>query len=86
MQKLVCSVIERVPNDWSTWRKVIDREKYKNFDGNKFPGKVEFCENVLENYSDKIQIVERIGSASADAEVYKIKFEDMEFALKLCRD
>ena len=84
MKKLICSLIERIPNDWSTWRKVIDREKYRNFNKERFPSNVEFCSN-LEN-SDNIQILEileRIGSASADAEVYKIRFEDMEFALKL---
>ena len=84
MKKLICSSIERIPNDWSTWRKVIDREKYRSFDKERFPSNVEFCSN-LEN-SDNIQILEileRIGSASADAEVYKIRFEDMEFALKL---
>ena len=78
MKKVICQVIEKVPNDWSTWRKVIDRHKYLTFDSRKFPDNLEFCEN-----SDKIQILERIGSASADAEVYKIRFEDMEFALKL---
>ena len=81
MKKVICQVIEKVPNDWGTWRKVIDRDKYLTFDKEKFPNNLEFCEN-LEN-SDKIQILERIGSASADAEVYKIRFEEMEFALKL---
>ena len=81
MKKVICQVIEKVPNDWSTWRKVIDRDKYFGFDGRKFPDNLEFCEN-LEN-SDKVQILERFGSASADAEVYKITFENMDFALKL---
>ena len=81
MKKVICQVIEKVPNDWSTWRKVIDRDKYLTFDKKTFPNNLEFCEN-LQN-SDKVQILKRIGSASADAEVYKIRFEDMEFALKL---
>ena len=81
MKKVICQVIEKVPNDWSTWRKVIDREKYLTFDKKTFPNNLEFCEN-LEN-SDKVQILERIGSASADAEVYKITFENMDFAFEI---
>ena len=83
MKKLICSSIERIPNDWSTWRKVIDREKYRNFNKERFPSNVEFCSNLENSDVNSIQILERIGSASADAEVYKIRFEDMEFALKL---
>mgnify|MGYP003651631552 FL=1 len=32
---------------------------------------------------EKIEIIDRIGSPSADAEVYRIKFNNVEFALKL---
>jgi hypothetical protein len=81
MKNVTCSVIEKVPNDWSIWRKVIDREKYLNYDKSKFPDEIEFCIEVLEN--DKFKLLERIGSSSADAEVYKIRVDDMEFALKL---
>ena len=83
MKKLICSSIERIPSDWSTWRKVIDREKYRNFDKDRFPSNVEFCSNLENSNVNNIQILQRIGSASADAEVYKVRFKDMEFALKL---
>lgn len=87
MKKVICRVIESVPKDWSVWGKVIDRDKYKNFDKSRFPDPIEFCDKILtknltEN-SQKIEILERIGSESAEGEVYRIKYGDMEFALKL---
>ena len=88
MKRITCSAIETVPNDWSTWRKVIDREKYKNFDREKFPDNIKICENLEEGVEgveevEKIRLIERIGSGSADAEVYKIRFGDLDFSMKL---
>ena len=76
MKKLICSSIERIPSDWSTWRKVIDREKYRSFNKERFPSNVEFCSNLENSDVNNIQILEileRIGSASADAEVLDLK-------------
>lgn len=85
MKNLVCLGIDQAPPDWSLWRKVINRDQYFNFDPNTFPTSVHFCNNVLnnKNLTDNIEILGRIGSPSADAEVYKIKFNNLEFAMKI---
>jgi hypothetical protein len=41
MKQIICSVIDRPPPDWGMWRKILDREKYKNFDKSPFPDKYE---------------------------------------------
>jgi hypothetical protein len=86
MKNIVCSIIDHPPTDWGIWRRVIDREKYVNFDKSNFPDNAYFCNSVLENLDnkfEKIEIIGRIGSQSAEAEVYRIKFQDMDFAMKL---
>ena len=84
MKKIICSVIQNPPSDWGVWRKVVDREKYLKFEG-EFPVNAYFCDSVLnaEPNFEKIEILGRIGSPSADAEVYRIKFMGIEFAMKL---
>ena len=83
--------IDTPPANWGLSRKVIDREKYINFLNsaqNAFPDNAYFCNYLLTDHDSAeehkpIQILGRIGSPSADGEVYRIKFRDMEFALKL---
>jgi len=84
MKQIICSVIEKPPPDWGFWRRIVDREKYINFD-KKFPDNAYFCNSVLNDKPnfEKIEIIGRIGSPSADAEVYRIKFNDMDFAMKI---
>jgi len=83
---IFCSLIDSPSSNWGFWRKVIDREKYINFDKRSFPDNAYFC-NVLKGRDkinfEKVEIFERIGSPSADAEVYRIKYKDVEFAMKI---
>lgn len=87
MKNIVCSVIDRPPPDWGFWRKTVDREKYINFDKNIFPDNAHFCDllNSKDDFKEQseIQIIGRIGSPSAAAEVYRIRFQDTDFAIKL---
>jgi hypothetical protein len=108
MKQITCSVIEKLPEDWNFWRKVIDREKYLNLDINSFPDTAQFCltlDDYIEPLESKfrkltthdnteithnarkthIEILQRIGSQSADGEVYNIRLQDieLEFAMKL---
>jgi hypothetical protein len=120
MKQITCSAIEKLPEDWNFWRKVIDREKYLNLDINSFPDTVRFCLTLdgaldlhLDDYIEpleskfrklstkdnteithnpcktNIEILQRIGSQSADGEVYNIRvrgigeIQELEFAMKL---
>lgn len=108
MKQITCSSIENLPQDWSFWRKVINREKYLNLDINSFPDTAQFClslDNYIEPLESKfrklstsnnqkvpnnlvktnIEILQRIGSQSADGEVYNIRVQELglEFAMKL---
>ncbi len=78
--KITCSAIETPPTDWGLWRRVIDRNGYINFKYN-FPNNAYFCNSVLD--FEKIKILGRIGSESADGEVYRIIFKETNFALKI---
>lgn len=97
MKLINCSVIESPSTDWSFWRKVIDRNKYKELDINTIPDSIDFC-NSLSSSNDsektvkKIKIIRRIGSPSADGEVYHVQInnitsqrdhQNIDFALKL---
>jgi len=85
MKNITCSIIDSPPKRWGFWRDVRKRKTYLNFNKSSFPDNAYFCDNVLDNIKnfEKIQIIERIGSPSADAEVYRIKFNNVEFAMKL---
>ena len=59
-----------LPTIWEKWNPdICDRDIYRNFN--------------KEIKLDKCDIVKRIGSDSADAEVYHIKYKNINFALKL---
>lgn len=83
--------IDTPPVDWGLSRKVIDREKYVDFlqdSNNAFPDNAYFCNKLLngsefDNQKDEIEILGRIGSPSADGEVYRIRYKNVEFALKI---
>ena len=85
MKQIKCNSIDKLPEDWEFWRKNIDREKYSNINEDIFPDVVTFCESPFfsseKNY--EIEIIRRIGSQSADGEVYCIKIQNIEFAMKL---
>ena len=60
----------KLPNIWNKWNpEICDRDIYLNFDRSKNP----FGSTIIS----------RIGSASADAEVYHIRFDGVDFALKI---
>lgn len=83
-KQIFCAIIKNPPPDWGFWRKVTDRQKYLNFDKNTFPDNAYFC-GVLDDISnfEEIEILGRIGSPSRDAEVYRIKFQGLDFAMKM---
>ena len=83
MKHINCKVIEKPSTEWSFWRIVIDRDKYKNFDINSLPDTVDFCNSIEPNTNTNIKIIKRIGSVSADGEVYHVQFNGMDFAMKL---
>ena len=82
MKQIKCKSIDKLPEDWEFWRKNIDREKYSNINQDIFPDVATFCES-LDNKTNEIEIIRRIGSQSADGEVYCIKIQNIEFAMKL---
>ena len=57
-----------LPNEWNHYREVEER---------KYP-----FENIVINIDD-IEIVERIGSDSANGRVYRIRFKEKEYAMKI---
>lgn len=85
MKQIVCSAIDIAQSKWILWKNNIDREKYINFNDT-FPDNAYFCNEILSNVSLNnalIMIDNRIGSQSADGEVYSITFGKLQFALKL---
>jgi hypothetical protein len=79
------AIIEELPEEWTAWRKV-NRNDYMIFN-KQFPDNVYFCSNVLDSKHKKdfelVEIIERIGSPSADGEVYRINYGELDFAMKL---
>lgn len=83
MQNVVCTGIEKSPPNWNFWRKVIDRNKYFHFN-DEFPNTVYFCNSLTSpRININIEILGRIGSDSADGEVYNIRYRNIEFAMKI---
>src|SRR5437762_2244467 len=83
MKNVKCTIIDTLPTDWNFWRE-NRREEYDNFN-EKFPDNIYFCQNILTDKPNftTIQILRRIGSISADGEVYEISFSGKRFAIKL---
>jgi len=83
MQEIVSSVIDKPPSEWEVWRET-KREQYFNFNKS-FPDNTYFCDSVLSSKPnfENIQLVGRIGSSSADAEVFKVRYNSLDFALKI---
>lgn len=83
MKKLSCQRIEQSPPDWFSYSENKDRSKYFEFNSDEFPSTVYFCSFLNNQVNGDIEILGRIGSPSADAEVYKIRFNNLEFAMKI---
>lgn len=103
--KLNCPTIDYIPNLWEYWHyNLPDRTKYLEFNKNDLPDTLYFCNflsnnNILNNNisndstQNKIQILGRIGSPSADGEVYHIRYyykkdnnneeKTIDFAMKI---
>ena len=79
MKKVICSVIETPNNGWTVWRDVK-----RNLEKIEFPDVIEICNNINQILGvENIEIIDRIGSPSADGEVYRIRYKGVEYALKL---